>query len=111
MDERVKRRSVRRDRARPANDARGTDDGAPLPLHPGARSAARTALAVALVAAALWTARDFLPALVWAAMLAIALWPLYGRAAEHALGRTLGRESALLLRLRSRSSSSCRSRW
>lgn len=99
MDARVKGRSARRDRAKaansPANGARGADDGAPLPLHPGARSAARTALAVALVAAALWTAREFLPALVWAAMLAITLWPLYGKAAEHVSGGPSGASAFL----------------
>jgi predicted PurR-regulated permease PerM len=34
-------------------------------------------LAVVLVALALWTAAAFLPALIWATILAIALWPLY----------------------------------
>jgi predicted PurR-regulated permease PerM len=48
-----------------------------LPLHADARLTARVALAIALVAIALWTAADFLPALVWAAILAVALWPLY----------------------------------
>ena len=37
----------------------------------------RVVLAVVLVALALWTAKDFLPALIWATILAIALWPLY----------------------------------
>jgi predicted PurR-regulated permease PerM len=95
MDDRVKERSARRDRAKPANGARGADDGAPLPLHPGARSAARTALAVALVAAALWTAREFLPALIWAAMLAIALWPLYRKVAERVSGGPSGASAFL----------------
>jgi predicted PurR-regulated permease PerM len=95
MDARVKGRSGRRDRARPANGARASDDGAPLPLDPAARSAVRTALAVALVAAALWIARDFLPALVWAAMLAIALWPLYGKAAERVSGGPSGASAFL----------------
>jgi predicted PurR-regulated permease PerM len=53
----------------------------PLPLHAGARLTTRVALALALVAAALWTASDFLPALIWAAIMAIAVWPLYSRAA------------------------------
>jgi predicted PurR-regulated permease PerM len=51
----------------------------PLPLHPGARLSARVALAVALLGLALWTAADFLPALIWAAILALAIWPLYQR--------------------------------
>ena len=53
------------------------DNQQPLPLHPGARLTARVALALGLVAAALWTAADFLPALVWAGLLAVAIWPLY----------------------------------
>ncbi len=49
----------------------------PLPLGAGARMKARVVLAVLLVALALWTAAGFLPALIWAAILAVALWPLY----------------------------------
>ena len=41
---------------------------------------ARGALAATLVLLALWTLQGFLPALVWAAIFAIALWPLYARA-------------------------------
>ena len=37
----------------------------PLPSHAGARLAARSALAVALVAGSLWVAAEFLPALIW----------------------------------------------
>jgi predicted PurR-regulated permease PerM len=55
---------------------------APLPLDAKARQAARAALAIALVALALWTAADFLPALMWAAILAITSWPLYVRFAS-----------------------------
>ena len=40
---------------------------------------ARLGLVLALVALSLWTIHDFLPALVWAAVLAIAFWPLYQR--------------------------------
>jgi predicted PurR-regulated permease PerM len=88
-------RSVRRERAKVTDSATGTEQAEPLPMRPGTRSAARTALALALVAAALWTARDFLPALIWAAMLAIALWPLYGRVTEQISGGPSG-VSALL---------------
>jgi predicted PurR-regulated permease PerM len=49
----------------------------PLPLHAGARLTARVTLALAFVVAAIWTASDFLPALVWAAILAVTIWPLY----------------------------------
>jgi predicted PurR-regulated permease PerM len=48
------------------------------------------ALALALGAAALWTAREFLPALIWAAMLAIALWPLYAKVTERISGGPSG---------------------
>jgi predicted PurR-regulated permease PerM len=63
-------------RAPKANDAEA-DARQPLPLHSGARLTARVALALALVVAALWIAADFLPALIWAAILAVSIWPLY----------------------------------
>ncbi|HEY1934725.1 MAG TPA: AI-2E family transporter [Acetobacteraceae bacterium] len=37
-------------------------------------------LAAALALLGLWTLHDFLPALVWACIIAIAIWPLYRRA-------------------------------
>ena len=37
-------------------------------------------LALVLTGLGLWTLHEFLTALVWAAILAIAIWPLYGRA-------------------------------
>ena len=55
-------------------------------------------VAVALAAAATWTALDFLPALIWAAVLAIALWPLYERTA-HAISHGPSTASALLFTL------------
>ena len=64
--------------AKPA-DARKPDVRKPLPLHAGARLTARLALAITLVAAALWTASDFLPALIWAAIMALTVWPFYVR--------------------------------
>lgn len=70
-------------RLKPAAGPRGvksgepTDARQPLPLHAGARLTARVALAMALVVTALWTASDFLPALIWAAILAVTIWPLY----------------------------------
>jgi len=39
----------------------------------------RIAMATAIIAVGLWILFDFLPALAWAAVLAIALWPLYHR--------------------------------
>jgi predicted PurR-regulated permease PerM len=44
-----------------------------------AQTRSRVVLALALVLLGAWTLRGFLPALVWAVILAIALWPLYRR--------------------------------
>src|SRR5579883_583605 len=41
---------------------------------------ARTVLIVALAVLGFWTLRGFVPALAWAVILAIAVWPLYQRA-------------------------------
>ena len=49
----------------------------PLPLGSDARKNARVVFALAIVALSLWTAAGFLSALIWATILAIALWPLY----------------------------------
>jgi predicted PurR-regulated permease PerM len=46
---------------------------------PSARRVSQYALIFALFALGVWTVRDFLPALAWAAVVAIALWPLYER--------------------------------
>ena len=54
-----------------------SDDRKPLPLDAAARVKARVVLAVVLVGLALWTAASFLPALIWATILAVSLWPLY----------------------------------
>jgi predicted PurR-regulated permease PerM len=51
----------------------------PLPLDSQARKRARIVLTIALVGLAVWIAGDFLPAIGWAAILAIGLWPLYAR--------------------------------
>jgi hypothetical protein len=52
-------------------------DRKPLPLDAAARVKGRVVLAVVLVGLALWTAASFLPALIWATILAVSLWPLY----------------------------------
>jgi predicted PurR-regulated permease PerM len=44
------------------------------------QQAARMVLAFLLVALGIWTLHRYLPALIWAAILAIAVWPLYQRA-------------------------------
>jgi predicted PurR-regulated permease PerM len=72
------------------------DNYQPLPLHPGARLTARVGLAIVLLAAALWTAADFLPALIWAVILAITIWPAYVRVADKLSGGPSG-VSALLV--------------
>lgn len=53
-----------------------TDEPSPVPLR---QSIASVVLALALVLAGLWILREFLVALVWACIFAIALWPLYVR--------------------------------
>ncbi|MGD0103775.1 MAG: AI-2E family transporter [Rhodopila sp.] len=52
-----------------------TSDGASQP-----QQAAKAALAFLLTGLGLWTLHRYLPALIWAAILAIAVWPLYQRA-------------------------------
>ena len=44
-----------------------------------AQTAARVVLAALLTGLGLWTLREFIPALVWAGILAIAVWPFYQR--------------------------------
>jgi len=77
---RLKSRAAAPDAAR-RKDGAAAETRAPLPLHAGARLTARVALAIGLVGIGLWTAADFLPALIWATILAVALWPLYVAAA------------------------------
>jgi predicted PurR-regulated permease PerM len=56
-------------------------DPAPPPdaVPASSQSLARIALATAVVAVGLWILRDFVAALVWAAVLTIAFWPIYRR--------------------------------
>lgn len=71
---------VRRDVAEPGLPAE-RDPGAAAPTESlRAQGAARVALVLALAALGLWILREFLPALAWAVVLAIALGPLYDRA-------------------------------
>jgi predicted PurR-regulated permease PerM len=53
-------------------------EGPPL-VSPSWQIAARFALATALVLVGIWILHEFLPALAWAVVLAIALWPSYTR--------------------------------
>lgn len=45
--------------------------------------AARIAMALTFILLGLWTLKSFLPALAWAAIFAVSLWPLYQRAERH----------------------------
>jgi predicted PurR-regulated permease PerM len=54
---------------------------AALPFDSRARSVARVAIALLVVLLAAWVARDFLVALTWAAVIALAVWPIYIRCA------------------------------
>ena len=83
---------------RPVKASTEADNQQPLPLHPGARLTARVSLAIVLLGAALWTAADFLPALIWAVILAITVWPVYLRVAEKLSGGPSG-VSAFLMTL------------
>ena len=49
------------------------------PLETGARRGPRIVFALGLVALALWIARDYAVALVWAVLIAVSVWPLYER--------------------------------
>ncbi|MFJ2988173.1 AI-2E family transporter [Collimonas sp. NPDC087041] len=53
--------------------------GEPEPSNKKIQHAASTVLYALLVILALWVVRDFIPAVVWAAVIAIALWPLLQR--------------------------------
>jgi predicted PurR-regulated permease PerM len=68
----------------------------PPAASPAWQLVARTLLAIAVIGLGVWVLFDFLPALAWAAVFAIALWPLYRRLlgilpphADRVLGPTL----------------------
>jgi predicted PurR-regulated permease PerM len=73
--------------SKPRAEPAVSDRRQPLPANSQARMVARTALAIALIVLALWIAADFLPALGWAAIIAITAWPLYVRSMPY-LGET-----------------------
>jgi predicted PurR-regulated permease PerM len=70
-----------------------TDDTVATDGASRAQQAAKAALALLLTAAGAWTLHGYLPALIWAAILAIAVWPLYQRAVHR---RPPGRHNILL---------------
>jgi predicted PurR-regulated permease PerM len=55
------------------------DARSPASVSAAWQTVARTVLAVVVIAFGAWILFDFLPALAWAGVLAIALWPLYAR--------------------------------
>jgi predicted PurR-regulated permease PerM len=63
---------------------------AELPNRRKAQRIASVTLYAAMVALAVWVIRDFVPAIAWACVIAIALWPAFHRIEEHRLfkGRT-----------------------
>jgi predicted PurR-regulated permease PerM len=69
----------------------------PAPPSAYRQSLARIALTIALLAVGLWILHEFLAALVWATVLAIAFWPIYRRLrypTHHRLGRVLAPAAA-----------------
>src|ERR1700737_2271547 len=70
-----------------------------LPFDSRARTVARVAIAIMVVLLAAWVARDFLVALTWAAVIAIAVWPIYIRFAVSVLGSRSPALASLLVTL------------
>ena len=64
---------------------------------PGTQRVARIGVAVGLFALGLWMVREFLPALLWAVVFAIAAWPLYARFVRQ--GKQAARQAPLLFTL------------
>ena len=56
-----------------------TLEESPQPFESRSRAIAQLVIAAAGVLLALWVARDFLVALIWAGLIAIATWPIYVR--------------------------------
>ncbi len=70
----------------PGDDLRAAQ---PVPLSPS-RTISRLVVTAALLALAVFLLWDFLPALIWATVLAIATWPLYTRVARLLHGEARG---------------------
>ncbi|WP_441233865.1 AI-2E family transporter [Bradyrhizobium sp. 930_D9_N1_4] len=77
MSERLKSAASKKTPLKRTDGVPTANERKPLPTGAAARMNARVVLALILVALALWTAAGFLPALIWAAILATSLWPLY----------------------------------
>jgi predicted PurR-regulated permease PerM len=65
-----------------ANSVR-SPNAAPVPTDGRKRVAIRSTFAILVFLLALWVTRDFLAPLAWAAVIAIALWPVYQRVAAY----------------------------
>ena len=55
--------------------------------HAGTQQVSRAVLVAALLVIALWVIRDFIPAIAWACVIAIAMWPMLKRFESHRLFR------------------------
>ena len=79
------------DKERPAAERGGVSEGEPIPVHPSATGlrTRQVYLTLLIAALALWVALPFLTPVAWAAVLAIAEWPLFRRAAARWRGHPL----------------------
>ena len=68
----------------------------PPPFESHIRAIIQAVIAVAVVLLALWVARDFLVALIWAGVIAITTWPIYVRFAQLISGRPSSLLASLL---------------
>src|SRR4051812_27834796 len=68
----------------------------PPPFEWEMQAVIQAAIAVAVVLLALWVARDFLVALIWAGVIAITTWPIYVRFAQLVSGRPSSLLASLL---------------
>src|ERR1700751_2754058 len=64
---------------------------------PSMRGLGQLALTLALLALGLWVIWDFLPALAWAVVVAIAIWPVSGRSRLRKWNRTAAAIEATLV--------------
>lgn len=87
MSERLKSATSKKTSLKRNDEVPTANERKPLPTGAAARMNARVVLALVLVALALWTAAGFLPALIWAAILATSLWPLYVKFATRVSSR------------------------
>ena len=82
--------------SRPTKPPGAVDPSAMADARQGLRLLARVLLAAAMLALGLYVLWNYVRALVWAAVLAIALWPLFERARRHVPRRLSGEVLPLL---------------